>query len=70
MKSDISNEYNIFYINLSLLDQFDKNNIIKLELKDQIYEKLLLYSKYKSDFYLNSFDQYNNDSIIKLKLRN
>lgn len=56
MKSDISDRYDTLNMDLSFLDQFDNDNIIELELRDQsgIRSKLL--------------DQFDNNIIVKLEL--
>lgn len=69
MESDIPDWYNILDIDLSLLDQFDNNNIIELELKDQINKNPLPYWDYISDIELNLLDQFDDNSIVELKLR-
>lgn len=43
MEFDTQDWYDIFNIDLSLLDQFNNNNVIKLELKNQINKNSLLY---------------------------
>lgn len=57
MKSDTLHWYDLHNIELSLLDQFDNDNIIELELCNQFGIKL------------NLLDQFNNNGIVKLEFQ-
>ncbi len=56
MEPDIPDRYNTLDIYLSLLDEFDNDNIIELGLKDQINKDLLPYRYNMSDIESNLLD--------------
>lgn len=69
MESDTSDWYDMLDIKSSLLDQFDDNNIIELELRDQRNKYLLSHRYNISDLESNLLDQFDDNSIVEFELR-